>query len=214
MMTIQGNKLFLLLFLFIISCTQKSVNNEADYLRWINDEENNIIVNKYSNNFKLSLKYLPPEYSAYRELKSLYNYTQNDIDSLTDYYSKSMSFIFSLGPDEEHSNKNIMFYKVFDEVSFKERVQELNFGFSTYFSLNYNNVKLPPVLYLMENTYEVSNTRSFYIVFVPESEYMQFDNISEFEIVFHDEIFDTGITHFKFNKDVLNRIPKINFWNI
>lgn len=212
MMTIQGNKLFLLLFLFIISCTQKSVNNEADYLRWINDEENNIIVNKYSNNFKLSLKYLPPEYSAYRELKSQKHYTQNDIDSLTDYYSKSMSFIFSLGPDEEHSDKNVMFYDVFDKKAFIDRVQELNFRFSSYFTLKYKGSEYVPVLYIMENTYELSNARNFYFIFMPED--LNLEELNDFEIIYDDKLFDLGKVKIKFKQENINKIPKINFWNL
>jgi hypothetical protein len=204
--------LFAFAFLLLVSCNSNSIDNESEYLKWINDEENGLIIHKYSNDFKLSMKYVPPEYSAYKEIKSKTQASQKEIDSLTDYYSKSLTFIFTIGPSNESSSNNVMYYNVFDEVSFKERVQELNFNFSSYFILKYKGSKLVPVLYLMDNTYETKNSRSFYFVFVPESKDQMFDKENDFEVIFNDEIFDTGITHFKFKSKKIYNAPAIDFW--
>ena len=71
-----------------------------------------------------------------------------------------------------------------------------------------------PVLINLEEVYGLKDSRNITIVFVPEDASDEaFYNAEEFEFTYDDEIFGTGINHFRFKRSDLNNTPQFIYWN-
>ena len=194
------------------ACAPNSLSEERAYFQWLNNAENGLVQEKYANGFKVSAKYLPPEYLVYNEIKKS-QYTQADIDQLMTKYKANATFMLTIAPDErKEEGRDVVYYEVFDEAAYKERVQELNFHIGEYIELQVGDQSMAPVLHHMENTYGLGKHRNFLLVFGGTESGVT--NAEEVDLVFSDEIFKTGISHFVFETEHLEAVPKIGFWNL
>jgi hypothetical protein len=87
----------------------------------------------------------------------------------------------------------------------------LSFGMEKHISIKVKDINYPPALSASEQTYGTTKHRSVYLVFGGESlTYIKKEK--DWDIVFEDSIFETGIHHFQFKRDILLNLPKLNFW--
>jgi len=92
---------------------------------------------------------------------------------------------------------------------YNERVYQLNFNLKEYLTLVAGGKRFHPVLTKLENIYGLDKRRKAMVVFSPERDSAELKNHEEYDIIFNDEIFDTGLNHFVFAGNDLNGIPEL-----
>jgi hypothetical protein len=199
---------FLLVILSLLggfACTP-SVKSEAQYYQWLNDPENGLVQVKEVNDLILTAKFLPPQLLAQQELKRLPEITTASTDSLVQVYANSYSFLLTIQP--QNSQQDVLFRDLESYPQYKERVTALNFHADQFLALQVGDQSVPPVLHIMENTYSTRSGRSLYLVF-PRKALSNREPASDLDLVFTDELFQTGINHFIFSAEDLATIPTI-----
>lgn len=73
---------FVLITCVLLGGCKQQVRTEAEFFKWINNPENGLIKSKVINDLQLTVKFIPTEYLAYKEAKSLNISNQKSIDSL------------------------------------------------------------------------------------------------------------------------------------
>lgn len=205
--------LFIMLTLAALftGCNQGIIDSEKSLFAWMNDEDNGLVITKYVNGIKLTAKYLPPPYLAYKEWVDADKENLRYQDVL-EGYENNRTFLLTIGPDDrEVAGGDVMFYNVLNERDYKQRVKDLNFDIGKYISLNVKNHQLAPKLHTLENTYGLGNHRNIYLVFADDKINGSLLTEEKLDLKFIDGIFQTGISHFVFEKQDLDGLPEIKF---
>ncbi len=206
------NKIYMLGFIVIllfVKCSDNDVDSQSDLIHWIADEENGMVKKTEANNFILTMKYLPPELLALNEAGN-----KDSLDLYKKYlkeFKGSRTFILTM--KNQNASVDITNYGVTDITEYKSRISYLNFDIKDHVYIKTESGrKIKPVLSTMENIYEIGDTKSIYFVFADENEEVLKSNT--LDIVFEDNIIDTGISHFLFAKKFLDNTPTLNFLNL
>ena len=203
--------LLLLSVIFLtVSCTQKPVSYE-EYIKWMSDPENGMVKTHAANGLELKVKLLPKEYQVYQELKNDKNNSSAKRDSLLNYYSKSLTFLMTIGPDENKKNApDVMMNGVSNYEEFAQKAMTMNFDMAQYITLKTDAGDFKPVLANMENVYGLSKSRNIILVFAPSVEKdTAFLHSTQFDLVYEDELFKVGINHFVFKADEIEKRPTL-----
>jgi hypothetical protein len=190
------------------------VNSVAEYSNFINNPDNGLIVTRKINGLKISVKYLPAEYLEYKEMQGDKEVIKNQLDSLKKEYENSITFLMSIGPDEDKGNKNdIMFDKIANYKEYAERLLSLNFEIDKNITLKTGNLELKPVLSALENTYGLSKSRNIVFAFaVTKADKEEIEKSNELDFSYSDDLFQLGLMHFNFSKNKLENLPLISQW--
>ena len=176
--------------------------------KWMNNPDKGLIKVRRINGLKLTVKYFPAEFLLYKELKTYEEVNLSLKDSLMEWYKFNHTFLMNISLDEENSKDiDVMRYGVKNYEEYREKFLSMNFDLAQFITLKINDQKLTPVLASLENVYGLSNDRNIHLVFSPGKE-----GINDFEtmdLIYNDEIFDTGINHFVFQKRDLDSAPSI-----
>ena len=205
---------FFVLCIFLFSCGKTQVNSVAEYSKWINNPSNGLIVTRKINGLKLSVKYLPAEYLEYKEIQDANNNLKRQLDSLKNEYKNSITFLLTIGPDDDKGNKNdIMFDGIKNYKEYSERLLSLNFEIDKNISLKTGGIELKPVLSALENTYGLSKNRTIVFAFSPtKNEKQEIENSKEIDFIYSDDLFQLGCMHFNFSGNDLKNLPLISEW--
>ncbi len=198
---------FCVVLVVLFGCQQK-INSPTEFFEWLNNPKNGLIQSKKVDGMEITVKYLPPEYLSMKELKG--KYEADKASKLKAQYEKSLAFLITFKPIDKQDG-DIMFRNIRDKQDYDQRLMSLSFGMEKYISIKIKGTNYPPILSTLEQTYSTTKHRSVYLVFGGEN----LGNIKkekEWDIVFEDTIFETGIHHFEFNRDNLLNLPKLNFW--
>lgn len=199
----------------MMSCGgQSEVDTYEEYLKWLNDEENGLVKNKQAGGITLKVKQLPSDYLVYQDLSQEKSITKTMVDSIKKRYDQSLTFLMTIGVEEGKKGGDIMYRGIKNYKEYKERLMTMSFDIENYITLKMNGNTYRPVLSNLENVYGLTESRNIMLVFVPETKE---DNIfytaQEMQFTFDDELFDTGINHFKFKREDINQTPSYNYWN-
>lgn len=191
----------------------QTIDKADDFYRWLNNPANGLLKTRYIAGIRLTVKHLPAQYLAYRELKDEEAVTASYKDSVLALYKNNLTFLLTIAPDERKlPDVDIMSLGIRDYNEFKARAARMNFGMKEYVSLKIAARKYQPVLSTLENVYGLSKHRNIYIVFNPGEDPEGFKNAEKLDFVFNDEIFNTGISHFIFHKTNIDGIPHFKFF--
>src|SRR4051812_32898145 len=96
--------------LLVVGChnRNKILNFEA-YAVWINNPDNDLRKVKSLHGIDLTVKYLPPEYLAYQELKDMTTITNEKKDSVLANFHNKYTFLLSIETGTGNENVNIMY---------------------------------------------------------------------------------------------------------
>lgn len=135
-----------------------------------------------------------------------------EIDSLRNMYNQALYFEFEVDVSEKNTSTSVMSSGVKSVQDYKNKALTLNFELKDKFKIvNKEGEALAPVLANIENTYDLGSSRKMQIVFEAEALHTHIKKDEHIDVVFMDEIFETGIHHFVFNKSTWTNSPKINF---
>jgi hypothetical protein len=199
----------LIIALFLVSCGG-NIDDEQDYYKWLNNEAHGLIKTRKINGFSITMKYLPADLLVYNQCEQA---SKSKRDSLLARYKNGYTFLFTITDDIEDTKSDIIFYNVYSEEEFKIRFSNLHFNIGQYIWINYESEQYFPVLSIMENTYNLKQSRSFYLVFSDKDKLDEILKMEKVDIVFNDIFFETGISHFIFKKNDLESVPSIGFWH-
>jgi hypothetical protein len=205
--------LFYILILSLFSCGKKTIKDPQEFMKWINNPENGLVKSKSTIGVKIDLKYLPPSYLAYQEMKDGKNKSAETRDSLISYYSQSITFLMIIGPDEKEKKNtgDIMYRDITKFDDYKDRAHIMNFEISEYVNLETEKGKYKPVIANLENIYGLVNERKIMFVFPRVNSTEDLTNSKELDFVFTDEIYNTGINHFVFTQEQIKKVPNFIF---
>lgn len=181
-----------------ISCCQRKITEVAGLLEFINNPENGLVKEKHFSDFKIVIKHLPANYMAIKEAKGNVQLA----DSMHKAYGNSFAFLLSIVPD---STNDIMYRGISNDADYIARAQDINFNFSENIELKTPVGKISPVLHSFENTYSLTNHRNIYLVFEKKRYDELVKSSAEFDLVFYDKYFGSGITHFVFDTDKIKQ---------
>ena len=182
------------------------------FLEYINNGENGMVHSKTLNGVELTLKYLPSNYLAYRDLSLLSSPSKQQEDSLMQRYQNSMTFVLNLSPENMKGvggfENGVLSKDISGIEEYKSRALSLNFAMTEMVKLRSEKGVIKPSLTNMENTYDLAADKSIYIVFSRELVKTELGT-EDLEFVFEDGVFDTGISVFSIDAEVLKNIPSI-----
>jgi hypothetical protein len=204
---------------YLLFCNHSSIPVD-EFTRWMGDSRNGISKDKYVNGLHICLKYLPTDYLVYSDLKKSFHMNKQFIptaaitDSLKQLYALSMTFVLSIGPDERDTvGADIMMRDVTSYPDFVNRAIALNFEMEKFISLRSGAHIYPPVLTNLENTYGLSTARNIVLVFPRPNRHNSAEK-EEYEVVWNDMLYTTGIHHFIFSAHDIESIPSLSFEKI
>lgn len=212
------NKFFYPFIFFLVvlsSCRPKTISSIEEYLSWMNDEDNGLMYSKQAGGITIKVKYLPSNYLAYQDLLGeKVKSNVNVKDSIIKRYDNSLTFLMTIGVDDNVKKGDIMYQGVKDYTTYKERLYAMNFDIERNITINVGEKEYHPVLSNLENVYGLTSSRNITLVFVPEAkEEKSFYTSEEIQFTYDDELFDLGINHFIFNRTDINNIPRFIFWD-
>lgn len=203
-----------LLSIVLLACGGNEVSSYEDYVKWLNDEDNGLVMNKKVDGITIRLKYIPSDYLAYQDLSGEKSVKKEAIDSIISGYQKSLTFLMTIGVDGKIKKGDVMYQDVTNYEEYKQKLYAMNFEVEQLTTLTLNNKKYKPVLSSLENVYGLTESRNITLVFVPESENEQtFYTSEKLQLSYDDEIFNTGMNHFTFNREDIKNAPTFIFWN-
>lgn len=205
-------KLLILLSLTVaLSACEKSYKSTAEFNDYLNDSQNGCFKFKSIGKVNIAVKYMPFSYLVLKNLKGNIetSSTPNNvrIDSLLDVQKNFLTFIMTITPRAAKGHNRdvvpVMYDGVEDEAGFTERVFSMNFSLEKYVKLYSNDEYTEPIVAFVENVYELSDGRNFFIMF-PRTGLDSLSEVGEVSFVFKDPYFNTGTLQFHFNKvDIL-----------
>ncbi|MBQ21652.1 MAG: hypothetical protein CMD31_12930 [Flavobacteriales bacterium] len=209
----EVNKFIYIAFLFLaitLSSCKHSIDDFNTYMEYLADKDNGLVKEKSIGGIQLKVKYLPNDYLVYNEVKNNKQLTENLLDSLKLTYANSITFMMVLGPDKNESF-DITRVGVANYEEFAQRIEEMNFNMMQHVKLQVGNEAYSPELYQMESTYGLEQSRKFLFVFKAKDEKSNTILKDDFQFVYADELFNTGINKFQFKHSDVNAIPTFNF---
>lgn len=205
---------FVLLCSSGLSGCSDTLKTEKELFMWLNDAENGLIKVKRINGMKLTAKYLPPEYLVHKELKAASDPAAANKDSLLNWYKHNYTFLINIAPDEENEKEiDVMKMGVTNYEQYREKFMTMNFDMAQYIHLEVDGQELIPVLTNLENVYGLTRDANIYLVFSPGEQIKKENSAAKLDLVFNDEIFNTGINHFTFSGKDIREMPSINLKN-
>ncbi|MDR3678869.1 MAG: hypothetical protein P4L41_02810 [Flavipsychrobacter sp.] len=198
-----GGILVILATLFVH--LHKRVGNIQGYNSFLNEERNGCISTKEITGVNVTIKYQPPLYMTLKETEQLKaNEIQPSWDSIYKKQTCMTTFLMTIGPDKlkrKDKRHSIMYEGVNDYAEYTQRVLSTNFNMVQQIRLYVNGEERIPVLSLLENVYELSEDRSFVIVFVNNG--MKSMKGNDYIFVYDDPFFNIGKVQFHFKGDDL-----------
>jgi len=194
----------------LLSSCSSSIDDFGVYLNYLAKIDNGLVKEKAVAGIQMKIKYLPNDYLVYNELKGNKAITSTMIDNVKASYNNTITFMMIMGPDKEESF-DITRVGVVDYQEFAQRLEEMNFSMKQYVNLSINGKEYYPELAQMESTYGLEQNRKILFVFKAIDEEGNKILNNDFQFVYADELFNTGINKFKFKLDDINKMPAFNF---
>jgi hypothetical protein len=196
--------------LMLVSCKPKLLD-VPEYLNWINDTGNGLVVYKSINDIQIKALYLSPEYRLYLEGNKGKGISAQTRDSLLLNFKNQIAFLVKIAPSKSNGG-DIMLKNILNYPEYKSRMENMNFHFQEFFELKAGKSAIKPLAYSFENTYGLTTYRNAILVFSKNqfADLTELTNYKWLDLIYYDEIFKTGISHFVFDTEVINDIPKLN----
>jgi len=202
-------KLFFLLTISVLLSCNSEINSFKELVQKMNVKENGLIKIKEANGFELIAKMLPPEYLAYSEMRKDDVFNEKVYLKYLHKFNESLTFLLII--KHEDNQIGVDNYGVNSFADYKKRVVDLSFNMKEHINLKLDdNQIIKPKLTTMENVYEVSSTKTIYMVFAEDE--FRVSKAKKIDLIFNDIFLDTGINHFVFQNNAFQKNNKINFF--
>lgn len=198
------SKIFILFFIGIltVSCKQK-IETASEYFSWINNTTNGCVIVKDKGKVTFVMKYLHPDYLAYRECVRK---EKIEYDSLRSIYNQSRTFVFSLKNSDLNGMYDVLYVDANNPQEYNRRLQRIQYDMASSFYIKNGELDVYPKLCATENNYGLSAERQIILVF---DQKMCQNGDGKIKICYEDKIFGSGFSEFVF--DLENLDDKLRF---
>lgn len=194
--------------LFFSACMGRKKLKAEAYMAWYKDADNGLSKEKIVGGYKIKMRYVPADYLIYKEMLAS---PKANRDSVAQYYQNNVALVLSISPvavDPKDGDRNIMYDGLEKFEDYKKRVFDLNFNIEDLVELKLDeHTTLVPSIYNVENTYGLSKELNFNLVFSPTAAVKDLSKYEQLDVVLNDRVFETGISHFVFEKKELDKLP-------
>lgn len=184
--------------------TETQSLNINEYISWCENPENGLINSKQIGNFNYSAFYKPLNYLALKEINYTEPFVKSKFESAFKEYGNMQYVSFRI--TDTKGNQELLKSSIRNESEYYARLEYLSFKMQQDFKLIDGKDTLPCTLYHFERVYGLAPYATFVLGF-PESK----NKDSDKQIVYEDNLFNSGIIYLTFNKDVLSNLPKLKF---
>jgi hypothetical protein len=188
---------------FALACSKKP-QTLADYYAYVNDHGNGLVKTKSTEDIRFTVKYLPHQLLALQNGDSIPSAKKSALSN-----ANSLTFIMDLSPADKGESTDLLYTGVRDYKQYKERILDLNFSLQPMIWLELPGRRVHPALCFLENTYGLSTGKKVWITFSLE-ELGQSKEGKDLDLVFHDQVFSTGMNHFVFTKESIAEVSGLN----
>lgn len=199
---IKNNYLFLILILFISSCTKK-FDTQEEMNSYISEEDNGYHYKKTVADVDFVLQYRPTDLLVKQELGN--DTDPAKVEKFRKHYSQYMYFNLSMSKN----NQELLNGVAQDKTKFGQMVNELAFGMEEKMHV-YTPTKDTLALadFIYPRMYGMSNSTSIMIVYPRDEKYMKQEYLN---FVIEDLGLETGDIKFKLNTKALTNEPQLRF---
>jgi len=194
------NNFYIALLLILCSCTkerQKLIPSE--YVRWINNSENGLVIKKNIGEYEYTLKYQPVDYMIANEFRT------DEIDpGAYEMRKKEMegAQYYSLRIKQKDSNADVMLAGISSSSDYYAMDTYLAYGFKDDIKMVQDDTS-SCTLYHFVNTHGL--TPHVEIVFGFDKP----ENGQDRTIVINERVFGAGTLKFSFTENVLSQVPEL-----
>ncbi len=198
---------FVILYIFslcvlLMGC-RSEIKTESAYFEWINNPKNGCVLGKETGSVGLAMKYIHPEYLAYKECV---NGVREQYDSLKEVYSQSRTFVFTLRNNDSKGTYDVLYINANSPTEYDRRLRLIQYDMTTSFYIKDKGSEVYPRLCTSENSYGLSIERRIILVFDKNLCPVEKGKI---KIYYDDKIFGSGLSEFVF--DISNMDSKLRF---
>ena len=204
MKTIMGNNrhrfqlLFVLLMLFVMGCGDRELDtvNSVGALRvYAKDPMHGLLRTRSFSTLVWKVNLLPREIAEEGGI------------ALGASGAGTIHFVVNIAPGSAYRGGDVMTNGVASYETYADRMIQLNFRMGENVRLQVGSHELSPKLCHMENTYGLSDDRNLHIVFADPYLSTDLRQLPTMDLVITDWIFGTGISHYPFKSEHLQKIP-------
>lgn len=194
----------------VVSCnrTPEKLGPE-DFKAWYFSEASGLHKSKNIRDMEVSAALLPNAYLAYREYEAD---PGGNYDSIVKSYQCGLTFQVTLTADKKSKLfGNLLYYGLTSEEEMQARIKYLNFNIAEFLSVKHANVAYEPVLSNFDGYDPLGNKLRFQAVFIiPEYNCGKpREDFNSLQLTFQDPFWETGKSHFEFNKKIIQDIPEL-----
>lgn len=201
--------MLILLSLLFGACSKELPRNVLGLQEYVAEPENGLVRSRTVEGIITTVKLIPPELNALREAGNITDSCSTKLTELKTQYASQLYFVVNLASDGEKHTGDVMYTGVYDVEAFKQQAYDLNFAWDEMVKLRCGSTTYKPALSALENTYGLTKDRNVVIVFTPEgNEDLDFFSSQFIELEITNDLFGTGVQHFKFRRSDLERIQR------
>ncbi|RYD54593.1 MAG: hypothetical protein EOP56_18890 [Sphingobacteriales bacterium] len=209
---------FFCFFALSIGSCSNSIKTIDEYNAWLNESRNGCIKTKTIAGINVDVKYQPPSYVVLKQLSARKGMSEASRDSIMAVQNKLLTFLITIGPDKNLAKEkragSVMYEGISNQGEYNERVLQMNFFMEQYVRLYIDGKEQQPVLALVENLYELSDSRTFVLVFAPLTANENLLKGKEYLFEYDDPFFNLGKVQMNFAGEKLLLAREINIaWN-
>lgn len=182
-----------------------------EYLRVLEKNESGLERSRVFDGIEYSVRYIPPELLAYREMRKVRRYERTNYDSLCVMFDGTVAFELSFKMMPPFERNDVIWKNISSQEEYSDRLKMLSFDMQEMIGLSADGKMFYPELAIMENVYTMGADRRIMILFSDEtlSEILQGDADIRFE--YYDQVFGSGQHYFNFANSALTDCPELSF---
>ncbi len=187
-------------FLVFTSCVKDVSLKPTDYVKWVENHDNGLLVTKNAGDFKFKLQYKPPEYLAIRELKKT-EISSTELSEKASAMEDMQYFTLQLGLAD---GSDILKSNIEKSGDFSRNIEYLSFYMQQDLKLVEGADTLPCLLHHFERDYGISQFAKIVLAF------QKSNNVAaDKTLIFNDRQFGAGTVSMTILSQSLNNLPKI-----
>ena len=203
------NKIFqitlFLLSIMMFSCKQQNLKS-TDYVKWVEEKDNGIRVEKEIEEYKFTVQYSPIDYLI---IKDLYAQGKEITEKLVNEERKlregEQYYLFQIAMVDQ--TQDLMKYNITDISDYEKRVNYFSFNIQNDLKLIDGNDTLDCKLHHFEQSYGLAPYITIGAVFDEKKENK---NKNDKIFIYQDKILNTGTIKITIKDKSINNIPKLS----
>lgn len=192
-------------------CGPKVITDYRAYLKYLADKENGLVKEKTVAGITYRLKHLPSEYILYSSISDINQKSKHQKDSLRRVNANSVTFLLNVGLENTTLKTDITRLDVSSYSEFANRIEKMAFKAQEWIKLKVKDKEFSPSIVRLETLNSVETSRNFLVVFNAEKNTPYEILKNDICFIYEDELFDTGVNKFLFNKSDFENFPLFVF---